>query len=96
MQAYVVPPTLDGRPALTDPVLQRQLAGFVRLALKPGETRDATLTIDARRMSVVDRTGTRRVVPGAYRLWIGGGQPDAGPGIWTRFTVTGAAQELPK
>ncbi|KQT34631.1 glycoside hydrolase family 3 [Sphingomonas sp. Leaf412] len=96
VQAYLVPPAPAGRPGLTDPVLQHQLAAFVRVALRPGETRDATLAIDARRMSTVDRDGVRRVVPGDYRLWIGGGQPGDAPGVWTAFTVTGPARELPK
>ena len=96
VQAYLVPPAPAARPGLTDPVLQRQLAAFVRVALRPGETRDATLAIDARRMSVVDRAGIRRVVPGDYRLWIGGGQPGDAPGVWTDFTVTGPAMELPR
>ncbi len=40
--------------------------------------------------------GAQRVVPGDYRLWIGGGQPDTAPGQWVSFSVTGADTELPK
>ena len=47
-------------------------------------------------MSQVDRAGTRRVLPGAYRLWIGGGQPGDAAGNWAGFTLTGPAMELPK
>jgi beta-glucosidase len=36
------------------------------------------------------------VLPGKYELWIGGGQPADGPGVWTGFTVTGEPVELPK
>ena len=96
VQAYVVPPASDERPGFTDPVLQRQLAGFMRVALKPGRSRDVALTIDPRSLSIVSRDGTRRVVPGRYRIWVGGGQPNDGAGQWVETELTGAAQELPK
>jgi beta-glucosidase len=96
VQAYLVPPDAGKAGGLTDPVLQHMLVGFHRLSLKPGERGSASFTIDPRLMSSVDRTGTRRVLPGEYRLWIGGGQPGDGPGVWTRFTVTGEPVELPK
>ena len=96
VQAYLVPPDA-GKPAgFTDPVLHRMLVGFRRLSLKPGELRSASFTIDSRLISSVDRSGTRRVLPGEYKLWIGGGQPADGPGVWTGFTVTGEPVELPK
>jgi beta-glucosidase len=96
VQAYLVAPDA-GRPGgFTDPVLQHMLVGFHRLSLKAGERKTASFTIDPRLMSSVDRSGTRRVVPGDYKLWIGGGQPEDGPGVWTRFTVTGQAVELPR
>ena len=95
VQAYLVPPAVKGG-TLTAPVLQRQLVGFQRLALKKGRSGTARFTIDPRMMSIVDRDGRRHIAPGAYRLWIGGGQPDAAPGAWTTFTVTGADKELPK
>ena len=72
------------------------LVGFARVPLAPGERRRVRFAIDARAMSQVDRTGARRVLPGAYRLWIGGGQPGDAPGGWTGFTITGAPVDLPK
>lgn len=96
VQAYLVPPSDGHRPMLTEPVLQRQLAAFTRTTLKPGASRDVTLTLDPRRISVVDRRGTRRVVPGEYKLWIGGGQPGDGAGQWAQFTLSGESVELPK
>lgn len=96
VQAYLVPPTAGQDGGLTTPVLQRQLAGFARVTLKPGESRTLALPIDARSMSGVARDGTRSVVPGRYKLWIGGGQPGDGAGQWTGFTLTGPAQDLPK
>ena len=47
-------------------------------------------------MSIVDRDGRRHVVPGAYRIYVGGGQPGDGAGQWFDFTVTGQDMELPK
>ncbi len=96
VQAYVVPPADDEARVGTEAVLQRQLAGFTRLTLAPGETRAVTMTLDPRSLSVVSRDGTRRVLPGRYRIWIGGGQPGDGPGQWVETALTGAAQVLPK
>jgi beta-glucosidase len=96
VQAYLVPPEAGKPGGFTDPVVQHMLVGFHRLSLKPGERRSSSFTIDPRLMSSVDRSGTRRVVPGEYKLWIGGGQPGDGPGVWTSFTVTGEPVELPK
>lgn len=96
VQAYVVPPDAGERAGLTDPVLQRQLAGFTRVALAPGRSREVAMTLDPRSLSVVARDGTRRVLPGRYRLWIGGGQPGTAAGQWVDAELTGNAQELPK
>ncbi|QAY79142.1 glycoside hydrolase family 3 C-terminal domain-containing protein [Sphingosinicella sp. BN140058] len=95
VQAYVVPPGGE-RGGLTTPVLQRQLAGFRRVSLKPGKSATVRFTLDARSISTVSRDGTRRVLPGTYRLWLGGGQPGDGAGVWTEFALGGEAQALPK
>jgi beta-glucosidase len=96
VQAYLVPPDAAKAGNLTDPVLRHMLVGFSRLSLKPGGRASASFTIDPRLMSSVDRSGARRVLPGEYRLWVGGGQPGAAAGSWTRFTVSGNPAELPK
>ncbi|MDP1027648.1 glycoside hydrolase family 3 C-terminal domain-containing protein [Sphingomonas sp. KR1UV-12] len=96
VQAYLLPPDAGQVGTMTDAVLQRQLVGFQRVTLRPGETQSLRFTIDPRAMSSVDRAGVRRVLPGGYRLWIGGGQPGDAPGTWTRFAVTGPALDLPK
>ncbi|MDR6786824.1 beta-glucosidase [Sphingomonas sp. BE138] len=95
VQAYLVPPKVAGG-GFTAPVLQRQLVGFQRVPLRAGRSATARFTIDPRMMSVVDRNGRRHIVPGAYRLWIGGGQPGSAAGQWTEFAVTGQDVELPK
>ncbi|MBN8813675.1 MULTISPECIES: glycoside hydrolase family 3 C-terminal domain-containing protein [unclassified Sphingomonas] len=96
VQAYVVPPAEDEALTMTDPVLQRQLAGFARVSLAPGMGRTVSLAIDPRGLSSVARDGTRRVLPGKYRVWIGGGQPGDGPGQWVEAILSGSARELPK
>ena len=95
VQAYLVPPATKSG-GFTDPVLQRQLVGFRRVAVQRGKAADVAFTLDPRAMSVVERDGRRHVAPGAYRLWIGGGQPGDGAGQWFDFAVTGAYTELPK
>jgi beta-glucosidase len=96
VQAYLLPPDAGKPGGFTDPVLRHMLVGFRRLNLKAGERGSASFTIDPRLMSSVDRSGTRTVRPGEYKLWIGGGQPGDGAGAWTGFTVTGVPVELPK
>jgi beta-glucosidase len=96
VQAYLVPPAAKGSVTLTTPVLQRQLVGFRRVALAPGKAETLRFSLDPRSISVVARDGTRRVMPGAYRLWVGGGQPGTASGQWVDFTLGGEAQELPK
>jgi beta-glucosidase len=95
-QAYVVTPDAGKPGGFTTPVLQRQLAGFQRAALAPGKSASLSFTLDPRSISSVARDGTRRVLPGTYRVWIGGGQPGDGAGQWAEFTLNGDAQVLPK
>jgi beta-glucosidase len=95
VQAYLVPPAQKGG-SLTSPALQRQLVGFQRVTLTPGKAQKLTFTLDPRSISTVARDGTRRVLPGVYRLWVGGGQPGDGPGQWVDFTLAGEAKVMPK
>ncbi|MEH3105279.1 MAG: glycoside hydrolase family 3 C-terminal domain-containing protein [Sphingomonas phyllosphaerae] len=95
VQAYLVPQKVGGG-GFTAPVLQRQLVGFQRVPLRAGKSAIARFTIDPRMMSVVERDGRRHILPGAYRLWVGGGQPGSAAGAWTDFAVTGADVDLPK
>jgi len=73
----------------------RTLAGFTRIALRAGETRRVTFTLDAKALSTVDAAGQRYVEPGPAEVWIGGGQP-SGPatgshtaGIGVKLIVNG-------
>jgi beta-glucosidase len=68
------------------------LAGFQRLHLNPGETRHLTFHLDPRTLSQVDEKGIRAVIPGNYKLSLGGSQPDGDAANTTQsatFTVTG-------
>jgi beta-glucosidase len=71
------------------------LAGFTRVHLKAGETRTVTLDLDARALSQVDDKGVRKVVPGAYAVHLGGGQPGHAKTVSAQLSVTGE-QVLPK
>jgi beta-glucosidase len=71
------------------------LAGFKRVHLKAGESQAVTLDLDARALSQVDDNGVRKVVPGAYTLYIGGGQPGHAKTVSAQVSVTGE-QVLPK
>ena len=70
-QLYLTPPRFEGGPRLA-------LRGFQRLHLKAGERREVSYTLGARELSFVDRDGVRQVMPGGYRVSVGGGQPDTG------------------
>ena len=67
VEAYLKTPVVGG------PV--HALAGFARVAIAPGGTRIVALKIDPRALSSVDASGDRAIVPGQYRLSVGGAQP---------------------
>ena len=70
----------------------RALAAFARISLQPGEARELSFELDSRRLSDVDRAGKRAVMPGDYRVFVGGGQPGTGsPGGEAGFTIEGTA-----
>ncbi|CCW19258.1 Beta-glucosidase-related glycosidases [Sphingobium indicum BiD32] len=95
-QAYLIPPEKWQRVGdFNDPVLRHSMIGFQRVILQKGKDRMISFTLDPRALSTVDRDGLRAVRPGAYRLFIGGGQPGAASGVEVPFTISGM-QELPK
>ncbi len=71
------------------------LAGFQRVHLKAGDSQTVTLTVDARALSQVDVKGNRKVVPGIYTLYAGGGQPGTAMTVKAALKVTGSVA-LPK
>jgi len=90
VQLYLSHPGVDGAPI-------RALAGFQRIHLDAGASKNVEFALHDRDLSVVDEAGARRIVPGAVDVWIGGGQPVAGPGqpqtkgAHTTFTITSGA-----
>lgn len=65
------------------------LVAFQRVYLKPGESRRVAFGLLPRQLSTVDAMGRRAVVPGRYRVFLGGGQPGDAPGVGASFTITG-------
>ena len=88
VEAYVKTPQGGG------PI--HSLAGFQRVRLAPGESRDVTLTLEPRSISSVDDKGDRAVLAGKYRLSVGSAQPaETSQKSEAEFTVRGTAP-LPK
>jgi beta-glucosidase len=94
VEVYVSHPAVEGAPL-------RSLAAMQRVKLMSGETKQVPLRISKRDLSTVSPDGTRRIVPGELRLWVGDGQPGArqplrsATGIAGSVTMQGAAV-LPK
>ena len=90
VELYLSHPGIDGAPI-------RALAGFQRVHLAASASQTVTFTLHDRDLSTVDEKGLRSVVPGPVEVWIGGGQPVAGPGqvatkgISAKFNVTSGA-----
>lgn len=54
------------------------LKGFERIALAKGQSKTVSFTLDGEAMGVCDDKGQKRVVPGSYTVYVGGGQPRKG------------------
>jgi beta-glucosidase len=79
----------------------RQLVGFARVYLEPGQTRSVSFRIEAKQMSLIDEEGRRILEPGRFRVCVGGRQPDARSQSLTgtavlcaEFEVVGTSREL--
>jgi beta-glucosidase len=59
------------------PQPHRELRGFERTYLRPGEARCVVFRLGPRELSRIDELGRRRLEPGRVRLSVGGSQPDA-------------------
>jgi beta-glucosidase len=89
VQAYLVFPKLPGAPL-------RALRAFQRVTIRPGQTQHVRLTLNARDLSMVNEAGATLVAAGAYKLFVGGGQPGTGaPGIELPLAIQGE-QKLPR
>jgi beta-glucosidase len=56
----------------------RQLVGFKRFSLKPGETTPVEIVISPSQLSQVNDNGKKYIEPGKYLLSVGGRQPHTG------------------
>ena len=90
-EVYLKPPQTDVSPKLA-------LEGFERLHLDAGETRHVTFHLDPRELSQVDDKGVRAVVPGQYRIFVGGSQPngDNTQGVQSREFAIEGTREIPR
>ncbi|MCR5040817.1 MAG: glycoside hydrolase family 3 C-terminal domain-containing protein [Clostridia bacterium] len=70
-QLYIDSAGLPGQPRL-------RLKGFRRIYLRPGESDTVSFQLTEESFSLFDTDGKRRVFPGTYTVYIGGGQPDSG------------------
>ncbi len=83
VEAYVKTPQ-NGGPT-------RSLAGFERVHLGPGESREVTLDLSPRSLSSVDDKGDRAVLAGTYHLSVGSTPPtETGETSEADFTVSGS------
>ena len=74
----------------------RELVGFRRIRLEPGNRSRVELTIDPRSLGEVDADGNRVIVPGTYFVSVGGSQPADGSGVLSgEFDITGRS-DLPR
>lgn len=87
--------------AVSVPVPIRQLQGFERIHLEPGEKKSITFTPEPWQLSLITDDGLRVVGPGEFLIAIGDGQPGyenlAGHGaaVLTRtLEVTGQVTEV--
>ncbi|MFA6326326.1 MAG: fibronectin type III-like domain-contianing protein, partial [Bacteroidales bacterium] len=56
--------------SVTRPV--KELKGFTRISLNPGETRSITMKIPVIDLAFWDLNMKKTVEPGAFRLWVAG------------------------
>ena len=78
------------------PVPIRQLVGFDRVHLAPGESKRAAFTVTPGQLSLILDDGSRVVEPGTFALFVGGGQPGtSAPGVAGGFEVVGDVWTVP-
>jgi beta-glucosidase len=83
VQLYLSFPKLPGAPL-------RALRAFGRVHVAAGATQHVTFALQERDLSHVDESGDRIIAAGAYRLNVGGGQPNtSAPGAEASFSVLG-------
>jgi len=53
----------------------RQLEGFTRISLKPGESKKVTFIVNPYQFSIINKKGLRVIEPGYFAVSVGGKQP---------------------
>src|SRR6185369_12967935 len=81
----------DDAATVTRPV--RELRGFRRVELQPGETKTLRFSLKPEDLAMYDREMRRVVEPGTFTVWTGGSSAATLEG---RFTVTGDVVMLSK
>jgi beta-glucosidase len=71
------------------PVPGLQLQGFARVRLAPAEKQTVEFTITAAQMSAADENGKWVLEPGAFKVWVGGRQPDLKVGAQSANVLEG-------
>ena len=85
-ELYLTPPAFDGAPRLA-------LRSFQRITLKAGERRRIVFDLSPRDISFVSADGVRQVMPGAYAVSVGSGQPNTSVAHQlASFSVTNAVK----
>jgi beta-glucosidase len=69
VQLYIV----DEKASTPRPI--RQLEGFKRVTLKPGESREVEFTLEPRQFSIINNKEKRVIEPGYFSISVGGKQP---------------------
>jgi len=59
----------------TTPRPVRQLEGFARIGLKPGESKIVEFTLEPRQFSIINKKNKRVIEPGYFTIAVGGKQP---------------------
>jgi beta-glucosidase len=84
VELYLIPKAIAGSPL-------RTLVGFEKIHLSKGETKSVEVIIAPRLLSLVAADGSRRVQPGEYELYLGGGQPSHDTGVFLPFRIKGSS-----
>ena len=55
----------------------KRLVGFTKIQLKPGETKEVTVNVDGKYLSIFDESANVwKLVPGSYNIMVGGSSKD--------------------
>jgi beta-glucosidase len=71
----------------------RELRGFQKFSLKPGESRQVSFTLSANDLAFVNADFKRVVEPGEFSVWIA---PNSNEGTAAKFNVVGDVYEVAK